>query len=377
LRHALRALSGLALLGACASNPPGGAPSSPARTAASAPADAEGVGWEDVGRARPEAGPAAPAPAPASRSLARTSSFAQLVLAASALEQAGLGDSEAGCLLGLAPTGFRLEADLAGAVRPLPEAPEELDSRLDAGEGIRLLSRWSVGGAGSLVLVPFTTSPPTGPSVRVLALTSLGLRLGRAGARPDWSAPRPAAQVRELLEGAASEGGGVDPGLVITAEAAIPVSELVALLGRLDAGLEVSLAVALPEGTRLPASAPPRWQALCPSGLPEAEGALGGLEAAPIRAALRAAEPNLLRCAALAGPSPSLRMEVAFRVGAGGEVTQACVIRDDRDVPAARACVVEHLRELRFPDPGGWVDVHLPLSLAPEGSLAQRARCAP
>ncbi|MFW5876139.1 MAG: hypothetical protein ACOCXM_05340, partial [Myxococcota bacterium] len=75
-----------------------------------------------------------PRPPPsAHRALGPAATFGELVAAARALDDAGAGDADAGCLLRSPPTsagGWRLEADLAVAVRPLPDAPANLASRL-------------------------------------------------------------------------------------------------------------------------------------------------------------------------------------------------------------------------------------------------------
>ena len=64
------------------------------------------------------------------RALPGSAVFGDLVEVARALDERRDSRSESGCLLRASPGAYRLEADLAVAVRPLPQAPEELDARL-------------------------------------------------------------------------------------------------------------------------------------------------------------------------------------------------------------------------------------------------------
>jgi hypothetical protein len=164
-------------------------------------------------------------PAESPRALGVGATFGDLVAAVRHLDGLGQSESAAGCLLrggSLAP--FHLEADLASAVHPIPDAPRELEARLDDPRDTAVvLTRWAQHGqTGSLTLVALSATPPPLPGhVAVVILGREGAHLRRTeGSVPAAHAgPFPTNRLAEhlpvVLEGAA--------GVVFTAEAGVPL----------------------------------------------------------------------------------------------------------------------------------------------------------
>jgi hypothetical protein len=71
------------------------------------------------------------------------------------------------------------------------------------------------------------------------------------------------------------------------------------------------------------------------------------------------------------------RLVLALRIAADGRTQQACLLQDPLGDAMLAGCVIDAALALRFPSPSpaGFVDVHLPLALAPQGPHAQRALC--
>ncbi len=314
-----------------------------------------------------ERGPSARASA---RDLRPDASFADLVAAARRQDELRDQDSSAGCLLRLGPPA-RLEADLAAAVRPLPEPPPALEERL--GE-VAVLTRYEAFGRADapLQLAAFTTSrPPRGRAVGVLAITRSALFLGRTGAGERFR-ELDRARLATLDDGVSA--------LFVTADAGVSVRRLAEVLAALGpmAG-RVGLAVALPEGVRRPEGELPEDETapLCELPEPSDEG-VGELA----RDALaRGVAPLGERVPACTGGTSGAgarggRVVLQFRVDADGRVREACVVEDETDDGVLRACLLRAARELSFPAPvGGSLDVALPLSIRPADAFQQRALC--
>ena len=319
-----------------------------------------------------EARPQARTPAPTSpRDLAANATFADLVAAARRQDDLRDQDSTAGCLL-RAVASYRLEADLAAAVRPLPEAPTSIDTRL---ESVAVLTRYgTIGNAdASLGLVAFTT---TQPSDHAEAAVLIVQRTDLFVARTSGGSAR-AITTRELE--------ALDDGhllLFVTATAGTSVGDLSSVLRAIPASFagRVGLAVALPQGTRLaaPPSAAeaPANEAIC--ALSETEEAPGELSVEAIRLGV---QPLVARAEACVGASEGRgalggRVVLSMRIGASGEVSEACISEDATGDGVLRACLVHAARALAFAAPtSGSVDVALPLVLAPGLAHRQRAIC--
>ena len=186
------------------------------------------------------------------RALGPTATFTDLVAAARRLDDRGEGASDAGCLLrgsGEADGAWRLEAELAVALRPLPEPGAALARRAARGRPFRLLSRWGRrGDAEGLTLVAFTDAPPppAGP-LGALLLTEAGVHALRSDrALAGAPAPLEGWALPEALDGVTQ--------LVVSADAGTPLARLRRLLAALPeaASRDVVLAVPLPEDVRLP-----------------------------------------------------------------------------------------------------------------------------
>ncbi len=326
-------------------------------------------------------------PAESPRALGVGATFGDLVAAVRNLDGLGQSESAAGCLLrggSLAP--FHLEADLASAVHPIPDAPRELEARLDDPRDTAVvLTRWAQHGqTGSLTLVALSATPPPLPGhVAVVILGREGVHLRRTeGTVPAAHAgPFPTTRLAEhlpvVLEGAA--------GVVFTAEAGVPLGSLRAALGSLPAGSPPAiLGLALDAGVRLPAApAPdPSVHGLCPGGVlpePAADQRLGSLAPDAIRARVAGMGEGAMRCFEYARGDAARggRLRVLARIGPQGRVSEACATADELGDPTLRACVLGVVRGLVFPAPaeGDYVDVALPIRLLPDTSQQQRPLC--
>jgi hypothetical protein len=319
------------------------------------------------------------------RTLGPDATFGDLVAAARALDDAAEGDGSAGCLLRRSGAAHRLEADLAVAVRPLPAAPDDLDTALTAtAAGPAVLTRWGHFGASDapLALVAFSATPPPaeGPIVAV-AVTRQGVRLSSTGQAAPPRRVLAADEVATALE------AQTDAAMwLITAEAAVPVERLRALFASLPAGAPpVALAVALAPGTRLPD--PPDPQApeapLCEAGLPPAPASApeGSMDPAQARHAIAPLRRALEGCAT-ADPRTTgraARLGIHLRVDEDGRVIDACVTEDSLGSAILRRCVLSAAAELRFPEPqpSGWVDLAFPIHFETDHDPPQRPLCEP
>jgi hypothetical protein len=309
--------------------------------------------------------------------------FSDLVAAARRLDDLRDQESEAGCLLRVGDGGTRFDADLAVAVRPLPPAPPDLDARLANDRGpVRILTRFGAYGSSpaqmGLVAIA-TTLPPTRGVGLALFLTDHGAyarRTDRAGGERD------ASRIEWILERTPWNEFDL---VAVSAEATVPVTALVAFLRQLPASLagRLTLATPLPEGTRLPDPAVVGEGAesadLCAEGLPELpeEAAEGDLPPDRLRAGLeplvRAAE--LCVGTSVGSGAAGGRVRVAMRIGPDGRVEGACVREDTTGDPTLRACLVRAAQALAFDPPGGYLDLALPMTLAPGAPQRQRALC--
>ncbi|MDQ3037735.1 MAG: hypothetical protein M3Y87_35405, partial [Myxococcota bacterium] len=247
----------LVVLAACGAPRPEAREPEPAVAAASAPATSA----------------ATTSSASSPRALPPHATFADLAAAARTLDDHRDSESDEGCLIRASSDGYALAADLAVAVRPLPTPAEDLDARLSQTAGpVRVLTRY--GGYGgddaALGLVAIaTTLPPTRGVALALFLTSQGVYARRSDAAGGERDASRAAWIVEHTDWSAFDL------VAVTAEAATPLRDVVALLEQLPASLagRITLAVPLAEETRMPEAAaatdPAERAELCPEGLPE------------------------------------------------------------------------------------------------------------
>jgi hypothetical protein len=317
---------------------------------------------------------ASSAPPDTLRELGPDATFADLVRAARVIAQHDDGEPDARCVLAEAATGYRLDADLMSALEPIPDPPAELDSTLQRHPGpLAVLSAWGVLGSpdAALALSAFTATPPqrlrAAPSALLLTESGAYLRSG-AGRSSEDDGPLPPEGALARLETDQALASGP---LFVSAEAAVPLSALAALLQALPAKRAVALAVALPAGTRLPAPSAGLGALACEAGLPEPAGerAEGEIDAAALSAVLRSLVPAGERCLQSArGPGRAGgTLTVALRIAEAGGAEHACIVSGELRDPVLAGCVLDALRAARYPTPSppGFVDVHAPLRLEP------------
>lgn len=319
------------------------------------------------------------------RALGAPMTFATLVTAANVLDERGEVGSEADCMLRRperAEWPWILEAEIAAAVRPLPEPPDDLDARLiDSTSPVLAITRWGQIGSRSygVAVAAFTNAPPTldQPATVVIA-TNRGayVRLTDRLVSAGRTRPVDLSALSGEIANVADEGQMI----YVTAEAVVPLERLRSLLAVLPEGSPVALAVALGDEIRVPdppEPPPDRGTGLCPDGLPElAEAEQGELETTLIVGALgplRAAVQDCMAQAAGTRAAGGL-VELTMRIGPEGRVTDACLISDEVGGTELRTCLIRAAQATPFPAPRptGSVDVRLPLRLQPS---YQRALC--
>jgi hypothetical protein len=325
------------------------------------------------------AAPPAPAPLAASPTLARDqlaadASYGDLVRAAAELGD-GTGSGE--CLLARTGDGFRLRAELASGVRPLPLPSEELASLLKQSARVELLSAWGRHGDGSatLGLVGFTLAAPARDGAAVL-LTQGGLSV--RGASGSGLLPRDALDTAQAMGALAQLPDAV---VFVAAEARTPLARVADLLAALgQARREVVLAVNLGADTRLPR--PPTTRvARCPEGLPPTDQPEGSVPTAQLMAGVAPLTEAAADCLGRgdARGAAGGRLRVGLRIDATGRVAQACVVHDELGDDAVAGCVTELAGRLSFPSPSpaGVLDVELPVVLRPRSRTERPPLCAP
>lgn len=317
--------------------------------------------------------------------------FSDLIAAVNYLDQHEQPHSDKKCILRRLPFGgerIALEADLAVAVRPLPDAPLELDKRLQSESGkIHVITLWERIGAdvSGIVLIAFTTTSPTSARLPAIALflTDRGIYIRQSDQKSESrSEPIQLNELPPLLANIASQ---KEFALYVTAEAEVSLNAFYHLLSTLPYPRpEVALAVVLAAGTRLPTPPKPSKKdttVWCPQGLPELEfdGPQGDIPRSEIVAAVDAIRDDAQRCLAAAEASAAAggRVQVAIRIGASGSVEQQCLLEDEIQNLALAKCILSTVHALRFPspNPAGPVDIHLPLRLTSRGISGQKPVC--
>ncbi len=321
-----------------------------------------------------ETPPEPPEPEAVTRALAPDATYGDLVALARALDGASRADSDAGCLLG--PD--RLAADLALPLRPLPRPIPSLARALARHRGpMRVLSRWGQRGAGRRAVAVFTMTPRTSGEALLLFAGEDGLRLRATGG--EAGSPEPF-EVAELAERVRAARATVSGPVVLVADAGTSLARVRTLLAALPEDAVVAFGVLLPEDTRLPEPLVPTDQeeaGLCPDGLPPTEAAEGQFDLAAARSTLGELQAQVSRCNDYRSGRgrDEGTLTVALRVGAGGAVSAACATGDTVGDPALRACTLGAVREVRFPDPGGVVDLAIPFRFEPSPLGRQAPLC--
>jgi hypothetical protein len=325
------------------------------------------------------------------RLLSTDARFGDLIAAVNHLDQHDQHHSEKKCLLRRLPFNserIALEADLAVAVRPLPDAPERLDKRLRTESGkIHVITIWDRIGvdASGIALVAFTTTSPASARLPAVALflTDRGITIRQTDQIPEPN--NKPIQLNQLASFLADIASQKNFALYVTADAQIPLSALYDLLSTLPYPQpEVALAVALAAGTRLPTQSKPSTRdtaVWCPQGLPELkhDAPQGDIPRSDIVATVGAMREEAQQCLAAADGSAAGggRVQVAIRVGASGSVERQCLIEDEIQNLALAKCILSTVSSLRFPppNPSGSVDIHLPLRLTSQGISGQKPVC--
>lgn len=321
---------------------------------------------------------------PASRRLETDTTFAQLVGRARSLEASGDAETRARCVLGRREGVLHLDASVAPAIRPLPEAFDGLAERLMQGAEVSVLSRWGRRGDGPLALATITASAPLAESVVVLFVTPRGIYFRSAGgalperARGNWALGR----VRDGLASLALAPGAT---VVVTADGSLLVSVVADVLEAITPlGLSAVLAVALPEGTPIPAEPEPAARTAhetCEE-LPALrdDAVTGEVATTDLRRGAAQLSDVALACARSTSSlavARGGRVDVLMRIGPDGGVVDACARADEIGDDAYRACLIGAARNLTFtrPIPPGYVDVSVPVRLRADATDALAPFC--
>ena len=327
------------------------------------------------------------------RALGADATFADVVVAASALVDAKPAGAGPGCLLRPAGDGgARLEATIAPIRTPLPPPPADLDAEAVAAVGdVALVTRFGRIGPedAKLALAPLVAVPRTASDAYLLPLllrTHTGLwftAITRSESEKHvrkLPAQRLSAADREHLR------RDVLPSLhfvVVTAEAGVKLADLVDTLGILEgfAG-NVILATPLPadaDAAPPPARAIEDGHDLCRFGIadiPKGErpGELSFRDTDRVVEALQRAVTS--DCAGGLGDDAGGTMMVAMRIVRDGRVREVCIEKDTSGDSRLRACVRKTAARTRFPRPAGgtFINYGAEVTLAP-ASLRQAALC--
>ncbi len=308
------------------------------------------------------------------RTLGPEATYADLVDAAQALDGASAADSDDGCLLG--PR--RLSADLALPLRPLPDPIPSLSRALARHRGpMRVLSRWGQRGAGRRAVAIFTMTPRTDGEAMLLFASDDGVRLRATGGEPGGSEPF---GVSELGDRVLAARATVTGPIVLVADGGTPLVRVRSLLAALPSDAVVAFGVLLPEDTRLPeplVASDDTDTGLCADGLPGTEAAEGQFDLEAARPALAELQAQVTRCNDYRSGSGADEgtITVALRITEGGAVGGVCATDDSVGDPALRACTLGAIREVRFPDPGGVVDLAIPFRFQPSTLGRQTPLC--
>ena len=294
-------------------------------------------------------------------------SFADLLRTpAGAVSTAGnclLIKTSAEVLLGAAPT---------PATKAMPQVPEDLVQILAQAPGpARILSPWGRLGPDGRgpVLVTLTRVPVRAARMPTLSLfVTQGELYVRAVQNVAFDLPDSSLSLQDLLRLLAQHSDR-NYAIFVTADADLPANELVDALAKLPTNVFVTLCVALPAGTVVPAapSESTPTASHCEA-LPEpnATAIEGDLPLTALKAGLSPMQGLATRCMESSSAANHGRVVLALRI-ADGRVQDVCLVEDEIQHETLATCLVESAKTLRF-DPGppnSFVDVHLPLQLVP------------
>lgn len=328
----------------------------------------------------PAAEPAAATPR-SLRDLAPEASFGDLVRTATHLGRTEGATANAACLFTASGDGQRFTASVGAPFADLPAPPKDSRELLKDGRAPALLTWYGVLGGRSdatVTLVEFTLGAlPSTQRYAVVLLDDDGATLFET----DLSAPTPVKEPKDL-RGALEDSVESELRVVFTATEAVSVRRIALWLASVDGlvGVNASLAVALPAGTKFPADARAsaakpvspcgEWPAL------KREGSVDGVALSEgLRSVLTA--DSLMRCA-LRSETPG-RIHAArlrLRIDASGAASNACFV-DSTDAAFERCLSDTVLLMPKIAPPGGEVDVELPLSVQiPEAPARVAGLCA-
>lgn len=303
--------------------------------------------------------------------LPKSESFGALI---AALNKTPEKDELASCLLE-AGADFRIRAATARAIRPLPPAPEDLNGRFEATvDPVRLLTLWGQLGveADRLVAVTFTTVSAWKERPPLAVLTDQGIivRSQRGEAGNPLALATALDRIRELAP----------QNLVVTAERDVTLGDLYTWLERLASlELSVSLAVMLPENTRVPEATPQLSDALRCGQTGET---FGEIDIASVQHGIAQVQSSLAGCIERErGPGArGGKVQVRLQVAPTGKIDKACIVDGALGSDASERCTLETLQSLTFAPPtpeGERVTLVLPLTLQPKALAPVRIFCAP
>ncbi len=284
-------------------------------------------------------------------------------------------DSPVSCIL-VPSSSFKLDSPTAQAMRPLPPPPDDLDEHFDAvPDTVRLLTLWGQVGveADRLVAVTFTMTSAEQKRTLFSALTDRGIILRNDNLKGDAQTH---AQALRALEKETPPPSHV----VVSAEKNVPLRHIYAWLQTLHSfpELSVSLAVMLPEGTKVPE--PPLEHATELRCGESAIDSTGDVDVAAVQAEISKTTPTLAGCLSPGRGSRGGTAAVQLSVSSTGEVDSVCIAEGSFDSAESERCVLDALRTIALPAPtpaGSRATLLLPLALRPKPSPPIRPLCAP
>lgn len=325
----------------------------------------------------------------ASRVVKPTTTYGSLVDQIAELDRRGLAHSDEACLLSMSKGSdqWHLSADLAVAVRPLPEAPIDLDAQLSNRQAASVLTRWGHLGAGAKgpLLAALTTSPPSArEQALIIFVTDQGIygRSSNVAVPIGWDGALNPEQLGALLRKEREKLSSSVDGIYITAERDITLEQVKRLLVDLTPlQVPVALAAALAKDTRQPPKKEASSELLCPRGLPPLDPgtAYGTLEARQLQEARKTLQERAETCMEHASGTSAEgnTLNLTLRLDKSGRLIQACFVNDEIGDVGLRQCVNQALKEVRFPapEPPGIVDINIPLRFVYLPAFAQQPIC--
>lgn len=296
--------------------------------------------------------------------------------------------STTGCLLQPGPAGVAMVGRFQPGEATLTPPPADWDA---------ILARSS----SAAVVTPIGQIGPESASLRFTSLVPVPRAMGQAMLpvlvftdEATWFTVVPAPEMfltasaqrlkPEDFERLRRDVIGKAKGVVITAEAGVPMTKLVADLGALaDFRGTVILATAW-------SGAPAQRAPAVGYDLDDPGVCVGGITDVPkgqspgqLSRALMFSLPSRLTeaaapCATKLNPDQGGEVQVALRLGQSGQVTEACVEHDTTHDPVLRTCVLRAVKASTFDPPVGGTFLNLSsrVDLVPPG-VVQRAICAP